>query len=569
MPPQQQPSASTLTALLAQADPAGQPLPAVAYAAARQAMTLAQAQGQTAEAALAGVYLSAHALSLGFYAEVLAVAGPVLQELAAPPLSQLLTHQRRELLRIHVLAACETGEFDRALDSAQELVRQVAALGEPAAALQAAFSLAVCFERMGDSWQACRVATDALNVHGQASPALSQLKMQNLLCAISIGLFHSSNGALPQAEVRHVLNQALEAGTQALRLLEQPADPMNEVVIYGNLGEVLMYCGDMDQSQRHLKRAMQVARERGFVAYEWRMRCTQAVWLLLQGQAAAALADMRSLMAEMNDQAPRQTMIRAHHAAYRACRELGHLELEQALQHFETVERLERQRAIQQLRAQSQLFVTRTEARQAQWQAEHARQEAMTQRARAAEFAASAECDPLTGLGNRRHFDRRVDELLPALQQADQPTALVLIDVDMFKHVNDTHGHAVGDQVLMTLAALLRENTRARDIVARYGGEEFVMVLPGMGLAQAREVCERLRERVAACTQLSTSVTTVRATISLGLAVSPPYDVDRLLKSADDALYRAKSEGRNCLRMASPVLTADHASVLAVNHHSR
>jgi diguanylate cyclase (GGDEF)-like protein len=211
---------------------------------------------------------------------------------------------------------------------------------------------------------------------------------------------------------------------------------------------------------------------------------------------------------------------------------------------------LERQRATDQLRAQSELLVTRGEAQQAQWAAEQARVEAQWQRARAAEFAEHAERDPLTGLGNRRHFDRRCAELLPALQRDGEPAALVLIDVDHFKLVNDAHGHAVGDRVLVALAGLLRENTRGRDIVARHGGEEFVLVLPGMALPQAREVCERLRERVAEHGAWAPQVPGLRLTISLGLAGAPPYTAARLLEWADGALYRAKRTGRNRLCVA-------------------
>ena len=189
-------------------------------------------------------------------------------------------------------------------------------------------------------------------------------------------------------------------------------------------------------------------------------------------------------------------------------------------------------------------------ARKRQWQAAQARQDAQAHRARAAEFAARAERDPLTGLGNRRHFDRRCAELLPALQRDGEPVALVLVDVDHFKRVNDTHGHDIGDGVLVALAALLRENTRARDVLARYGGEEFVIVLPGMAAKQAGEVCERLRERVATHTGFIPAVPELRVTLSLGLACAPRYEATALLKAADLALYRAKSDWRNRLRMA-------------------
>jgi diguanylate cyclase (GGDEF)-like protein len=234
----------------------------------------------------------------------------------------------------------------------------------------------------------------------------------------------------------------------------------------------------------------------------------------------------------MGEQAPQQTLIRAHDTAYRACRALGRSG--EALHHLEQAERLDRKRSIGQLRSQSQLFVTRTEA-----DAAHA--DAARQRQRAAEFAAAAERDALTGLGNRRHLERRVAELLPRALAEGAPLALAVLDIDHFKLVNDRQGHLTGDQVLVQLAQLLRDNMRASDVLARYGGEEFVIVLPGMTLAGAAEVCERLRERVHGFgwpLQMALSV-------CIGLAAAPPHDLTALLGAADRALYSAKSGGRN------------------------
>ncbi len=556
-----------LAASLALADPAGSSLPEAGCAAAREAMALAQALGLTAEAAVAGTMLCEQLLRLGCHAEVLADAPPVLQALSQPPLAQTLAGDRHQLMRVFTMAACETANFDRALDTAHELVRLVSPLGDATASLKATFTLGVCFERMGDSWQASRVLGEALRLHGAAADRAEQVVVQNALCAIAIGLFHRLNGAAPQDEVDAVLALALDAGTRALESLPVPPAPTQEVAICGNLGEVLMYSGQTEAGLALLQRAQAIAASRGFSAYIWRMGTTLAVHELMQGRPEQALASVETLIADMGRQAPQQTAIRAHHAAYRACRELGRFE--EALQHFEAVERLERQRTTQQLRAQSALFVTRTEAQQAQWQAEQARQDAQQQRARAAEFAAHAERDPLTGLGNRRHFDRRCAELMPALQRDGEPVALVLLDIDHFKHINDAHGHAVGDGALTAMAALLRENMRSSDVLVRHGGEEFVMVLPGMPHGLAREFCDRLRERVAAHTGFCAAVPELRMTISLGLAAAPPFDAQAMLAAADLAMFRAKREGRNRLRVAPQASAADHAPVLAPDHHGR
>jgi diguanylate cyclase (GGDEF)-like protein len=554
--------AERLLACLALADPTSGTPPAEACQAAREAMALAALLPRPLERARAGAWLCSQLLRLGRHAEVLKEAPTQLALLNAPQVALALSDDKRELMRVLTMSACETGDFDLALDTAHELVRLTGPLGEAGASLEAAYSLGVCFERMGDSWQAMRVISRALQTHGDAAPDRPLLIMRNALCAISIGLFHRLNGAAEPAEVQRVLARAQEAGEQALALLQRMPDAVYDVAIRGNLGEVLLHQGALDRAAPLLARAQAGAAERGLQAYAWRLQATLGDWHLARDEPAIALAAMQQLLHDMGDAAPQQTAIRAHHAAYRACRALG--QFEAGLRHFEAFEKLERQRATSQLRAQSELFVTRTEAQHAQWQAEQARMDAQTQRARAAEFAARAERDPLTGLGNRRHFDRRCAELLPALQREGRPVVLALIDVDRFKSINDLHGHAVGDRVLVALAQLLRDNMRTRDVLARHGGEEFVVVLPGMTLAQAAEVCERLRERVAAHLGFadmaandseneagSSSAGPLRVTVSLGLAAAPPYDVAQLLQRADIQLYRAKREGRNRLCLAA------------------
>lgn len=549
------PPTEALQALLAQADPAGATPPLQASEAALRAAELAAAQGCPAEHALAAAWRCTHLFRAGRHQGVLDEALGLLRAADGARAEDLPTPLRLELLRALALSASELARFDVAMDAAREAAALALSSGDEAAGLKASFALGACLERMGDSWQAQRVITEALRrcPPGRA-PQRELILVQNALCAILIGLFHRLDGVAPPQETAAVLGQAEAAGRAALLGMTDPPDPLQEVAICGNLGEVLMYQGRLDEAEPLMQRSAAAANARGYLAYRWRLSATLGVMALLQGKAEQAVQQMQALLDEMGANAPQQTAVRAHHAAYRACRALGRCE--QALQHFEAYERLERQRATDQLRAQSQLLVTRGEAQRAEQAAEQARVEAQQQRARAAEFAERAERDPLTGLGNRRHFARRCAELMPALERDAEPVALALVDVDHFKLVNDLHGHAVGDRVLEALAALLRENTRGRDVVARHGGEEFVLVLPGMTALQAAEVCERLRERVAAHQHWCAAVPDLRLTISLGLAAAPPYKVERLLERADRALYRAKTGGRNRLCLSAERATA-------------
>ncbi len=540
-------AARRLVADLALADPAGGLPPAQARAHAERARDLAASLGDADARRRACAWLCTHLYRLGLYHEVVREAVQALPLMAGAALAA----ERCELTRVLVIAASDLGEFGVALQAAEKLAASTAQEGgDDGLALNAAFTMAVCLERMGDSWQAIRVLTQALAQTEATAAGLPRVMALSMLGAIHIGAYHRLAGLGPDMGADDMLHNGRQAVSQARALLADVANPVYELTVRANLGEVLLYQGESEQALALLQGAQVEARRMGLLAHRWRIDASMGAWLLSTGQPAQALANMQSLIAEMGETAPQSCAIRAHDVAYKACRLL--LQPAQALAHFEVVERLQRRSAVMQLRAQSQLFVTRVEAQQAQWQAQQARQDAQAQRERATELAARAERDPLTGLGNRRHFDRRCAELLPALQREGRPVALALLDIDHFKAVNDVHGHAEGDRVLVTLAQLLRENTRARDVLVRHGGEEFVIVLPGMTLEHAGEVCERLRACIAAHDGFGSVELPLNLTISMGLAAAPPYDAATLLHGADMALYRAKREGRDRVCTQAP-----------------
>ncbi len=147
--------------------------------------------------------------------------------------------------------------------------------------------------------------------------------------------------------------------------------------------------------------------------------------------------------------------------------------------------------------------------------------------------------DAMTGLFNRRGMQ----QVLDSYQALSQPLAVIALDIDHFKQINDGFGHDVGDQVLATLATLMQQGARQADAVCRSGGEEFLILLPGLSLPLAFEIAERLRQRVAAHPMPGAG----HITISLGVAHWPGSDDDLnvVLKQADQALYEAKRRGRN------------------------
>jgi diguanylate cyclase (GGDEF)-like protein len=154
-----------------------------------------------------------------------------------------------------------------------------------------------------------------------------------------------------------------------------------------------------------------------------------------------------------------------------------------------------------------------------------------------------AATDELTGLCNRRHFLRLAGHELQGLRSGRQH-GLALLDLDHFKRINDVHGHAAGDRVLQTFAAVARACLRDGDVIARYGGEEFVLLLPNTEADQFTACCERLREAFSRAEPLGVKVECLSVSIGMTL-LSQNDDLDEALQRADQALYQAKRDGRN------------------------
>ena len=168
--------------------------------------------------------------------------------------------------------------------------------------------------------------------------------------------------------------------------------------------------------------------------------------------------------------------------------------------------------------------------------------------------------DPLTGIANRRHFDRALDREVRRARREQLPLSLIFLDLDEFKQFNDTHGHGPGDEVLRRVARTLDESfRRGGDLVARYGGEEFAVILPGVDARRAGLYAERLRRRIwRMAISVGAPESSKRITISGGVATIAPGSPgfvdatpDALLRTADQALYRAKYLGRNRIVMAA------------------
>ncbi len=156
--------------------------------------------------------------------------------------------------------------------------------------------------------------------------------------------------------------------------------------------------------------------------------------------------------------------------------------------------------------------------------------------------------DPLTGLANRRHFHALLDRAIESVARAGDSVLLLLLDIDHFKAINDSHGHQAGDQVLRAVAACLSHCVRPMDTVARHGGEEFAILLPNCRPPYGEKVAERIRHAIETLAIPASPVADLRITISIGGAFAPEWirsTAELWLERADQRLYQAKRDGRN------------------------
>jgi diguanylate cyclase (GGDEF)-like protein len=169
--------------------------------------------------------------------------------------------------------------------------------------------------------------------------------------------------------------------------------------------------------------------------------------------------------------------------------------------------------------------------------------ESLSARSETLEHAALT--DGLTGMQNRRYFDDALKEYLEEFRRIGKPVGLMILDLDHFKLVNDTHGHDVGDSVLRAVAKCLKDMTRYHDVVARLGGEEFAVVTPNMDAELLSRFAERIRKEIAAMAVMSGNIR-LKITTSVGLAIWDRKETaEEFYRRADRQLYEAKRQGRN------------------------
>lgn len=180
-------------------------------------------------------------------------------------------------------------------------------------------------------------------------------------------------------------------------------------------------------------------------------------------------------------------------------------------------------------------------------------------------LAVQATIDSLTNIYNRRAFDEFATKSVLRAQRDKKPISMIIMDIDLFKQVNDQYGHQIGDKVLQEFSLRLKGSLRQYDILARYGGEEFTLLLPDTNTKTAMLIAEKLREKIAQPVFCLEDDAVLAVTASFGVATNQGDNVDwqQLISLADQALYHAKEEGRNCVKLHS----ADVHSMTNIDKH--
>jgi diguanylate cyclase (GGDEF)-like protein len=415
----------------------------------------------------------------------------------------------------------------------------------------------IAYASLDNPVQACASAEQALEIAEAA-----QANEVRIACLNNLAYFW-----LRRVEEAQVLGDRAaldEAASEARRTAEQAAQlarsvsgsPYAVAVSVSNVINALLAGGRLDEALPLLNEFGHLAHDHGYRMLAIEADAQRAAFLSRKGEPEQAARMLEALLNAASTPPPklRRLLVRSLYETHKASGQ--HRE---ALAWLEQLVSLDRQISRENLVLQTEVILIRDQVEQAQARADSAAADARRERARAAHLEneqqrlrehamaldRAAHEDVLTGLHNRRHAEFALPLLVEGARVASQVLSVAMLDVDHFKKINDTHGHAVGDAVLQQLAQLLRHRLRSADLLARVGGEEFLAVLVGIAPQQAAEICERLRLAVVEHDWPAiTPGLSVR--VSVGLAGGlPPQSADTLLERADQALYAAKRAGRN------------------------
>ncbi len=348
--------------------------------------------------------------------------------------------------------------------------------------------------------------------------------------------------------------QALEASQESLRLARENGIGGIALTALSTMGEIYLGIKDFTKAEEYLLQALTLAREKKAGSEE--LQCWLNLGKVYQGQQndQAALTAFQSALSISHASNDRRAEFQCHQMLSEVYEKQG--ELEAALQHYKQFHALKESvfnentaKRLAGLQVVHQVETAKRDAEIHFLKTIELRHEIEERKSAQESLEKIASIDPLTGVLNRRElFIIGERELAHALQKG-QPLTMILFDLDYLKTINDTYGHAIGDQVLIHTTKMVREGLRQGEIIGRYGGDEFAILLPGSNCAQGQQIAERLLEKMTSQT-IATGKGYLSVTLSLGIAELPQTSdstLETLFAHADQALYAAKRDGRNRL----------------------
>lgn len=502
---------------------------------------------------------------------------PLLQDAMERLPEEATTSQRAGLHRTLGVSLADAGEYVAALEHYLDALADTEASGDILDAAKSAGNIGNLYNTLNEFDLAREYHQKALAGFSEAGFREGVAGTYVNLGAVALKLAaRASQAGDPEGE-RRALHEALENQRQALRLFVDLGNERGEGHAETNIAHVLSSLGRREEALPHFERALALHHRIGDHRGELNARVTLADMLTAMGRYAEAREQLE-LADGVAEDVPPGVALQLAGAWVTLHEALG--EYAEALRWHREVQRLSTVLADEQYNARVLEFQARFDTRQQAKEIELLRSQAAVQELElwrqrmilglaiaavlavailvgvlysrlrlgqrvARELERAARTDPLTGLANRRHMVDRIERAARAVEAGGDSFAVIMIDIDRFKAINDRHGHGIGDQVLQEVGRRLGSRLRHADLLARWGGEEFLVLLPGTDLEGGQVVAENLRNAVSA-TPMQTPSGRLQLSISLGVcAHAAGMGVDECISRADQAMYAAKRSGGN------------------------
>lgn len=489
---------------------------------------------------------------------------------------------RARALTVHARASAEREDYHQAVPLYLEAMQLFQSCGDAAGNADAVNGLGAAYTLMGAYPEALQQLLQALilyreqeNMSGEAVVLKDIGRLYLLLGDLTRALPHleqcldlagilkdrklEADALCKLCEACRMAGQnqrAVQYGLRSVELYQEIGYHGGEVEALNALGEVYLAAGDFSQAHNFLQLTAEVSEKIGRPLEVARAQRKIGALYLREGQLDPAFTHLFRALEIAVESGSQREIAECHRELSAAYKKSG--DAVKALMHFEHFFELnqavfdaESDRRLKTIEIAHQVETARKDREIYHLKAVQLQQEIEERKKAQAALELLATRDELTGLSNRRHFLELASRAFDQAQRYRRPLSAIMLDIDRFKEINDTFGHAAGDRILARVGERMREVMRKVDILGRYGGDEFIIFLPETGREGARRLAERLRAALSA--QVDAGESWIEITASMGVAStfgeSADLTLEELIRRADQALYQAKQAGRDQVRV--------------------